>query len=80
MWPWSGKRVPGFRNCAAINGEKIVLPAQQLGLNPCWVAMPHKKVPSALRVEPGESLCYVISIGYGATQGRPTPSKTAPPS
>lgn len=47
-----------------------MLRAQQLGLNPCWVAMPHKKVPSAFRVEPGESLCCVISIGYGTTQGQ----------
>ena len=28
-------------------GEKLVLLAQQLGLNTCWVALTYKKIPSA---------------------------------
>lgn len=50
-------------------GEKLVLKAQQLGLNTCWVALTYSKVSSAYQVGAGEKLCLVISIGYGTTQG-----------
>lgn len=50
-------------------GEKLVLTAQQLGLNTCWVAMTYKKIKSAFQIGPGEKLCVVIALGYGATQG-----------
>lgn len=50
-------------------GEKLVLRAQQMGLNTCWVAMTYKKVKTAFEVRSGEKLCVVIAIGYGAVQG-----------
>lgn len=50
-------------------GEKIVLYAQTLGLNTCWVALTYSKVKSAFQIDPGEKLCLVIAIGYGQTQG-----------
>lgn len=50
-------------------GERLVLKAQQLGLNTCWVGMTFKKVPSAFTVGKGEKLVVVISLGYGETQG-----------
>lgn len=50
-------------------GEKIVLKAQQLGLNTCWVAMTYSKIKTAYQVDKGEKLCVVIAIGYGKTQG-----------
>lgn len=56
-------------------GERLVLKAQQLGLNTCWVAMTYSKVKTAFTIEPGEKLCVVISIGYGETQGSPHKSK-----
>ena len=65
-----GKKGPGLQEKCGYYGEKVVLRSQQLGLNTCWVAMTYKKIPSAFRVEPGEALCCVISIGYGATQGK----------
>lgn len=58
-------------------GEKLVLEAQRLGLNTCWVALTYKKIPDAFRVDRGEKLYIVISVGYGATQGKPRPSKSA---
>ena len=58
-------------------GEKLVLEAQRLGLNTGWVALTYKKIPDAFRVEKGEKLYIVISVGYGATQGKPRPSKSA---
>lgn len=50
-------------------GERLVLLAQQLGLNTCWVGMTFKKVPGAYQVAPEEKLVIVIAIGHGQTQG-----------
>lgn len=57
-------------------GERLVLLAQQLGLNTCWVGMTFKKVPGAYEVKPGQKLVIVITLGYGATQGVPHKVKT----
>ena len=58
-------------------GEKLVLFAQTLGLNTCWVALTYKKIPSAFRVEAGEKLGIVISVGYGINGGKMRPCKRA---
>ena len=50
-------------------GEKVVLKAQQLGLNTCWTAMTYSKIKSAFQIDPGEKLCLVIAVGYGKNQG-----------
>ena len=50
-------------------GEKIVLEAQRLGLNTCWVAMTYSKGKSAATVNAGEKLLMVITIGYGENPG-----------
>lgn len=50
-------------------GEKLVLFAQSLGLNTCWVGGTFKMVNRTYRVEIGTKLEAVISIGYGETQG-----------
>lgn len=56
-------------------GEKIVLFAQQLGLNTCWAGTFNKKgIPA--EVKPGEKVVISIAIGYGETQGRERRSKT----
>lgn len=57
-------------------GQRLVLRAQQLGLNTCWVAVTYKKVPGAFRVEEGEKLTVVIALGYGKTQGSSRRSKS----
>ena len=57
-------------------GEKLVLEAQTLGLNTCWVAMSYKKHPEAYTVNAGEKLALVISLGYGKTPGHSHKSKT----
>lgn len=56
-------------------GERLVLKAQQLGLNSCWVAMTYKKIKNAFSVNNGEKLCAVIALGYGTTAGVPHRSK-----
>lgn len=50
--------------------EKLVLYAQALGLNTCWVGGTFKEVNRAYRVEIGCKLEAVIAIGYGKTQGQ----------
>lgn len=50
-------------------GERLVLKAQQLGLNTCWVALTYSKVKTAFVIDKGEKLCAVIAVGYGETQG-----------
>lgn len=56
-------------------GERLVLLAQQLGLNTCWVAMTYRKVPGAVELGTGEKLALVIALGYGTTQGTAHRSK-----
>ena len=64
-----GKKGPSLGEDCGYWGEKLVLPAQQLGLNTCWVGMTFKRVKGAFEVAPDEKLCIVISLGYGTTQG-----------
>ena len=64
-----GKKGPDLSETCGYFGERIVLRAQQIGLNTCWAAMTYSKVPSAFSVGEGEKLCAVIAVGYGKTQG-----------
>ena len=72
-----GKKGPDLDVKCGYWGEKLVLAAQALGLNTCWVALTYKKVPGAFQVDPGEKLALVIAVGYGATQGVPHKSRLA---
>ena len=56
-------------------GERLVLKAQQLGLNTCWVGLSYKKIDGVYQLGPAEVLRLVISVGYGATQGAARKSK-----
>ena len=60
---------------AGYYGEKLVLQLQMLGLNSCWVGASFKKVKEAYSVGENEELKCVISLGYGATQGKQHPQK-----
>lgn len=57
-------------------GEKIVLYAQQLGLNTCWAGTFNAKNMPA-QPKAGERLVISIAIGYGVDNGRVRKSKTA---
>lgn len=57
-------------------GEQLVLKAQELGLNTCWVAMTHGK--SRAEIYKGEKQVCLISIGYGRTSGTMHKSKSLP--
>lgn len=64
-----GKKSSDLEEECGYYGEKIVLYAQTLGLNTCWVAMTYSKIKTAFQIDEGEKLCVVIAIGYGETQG-----------
>lgn len=53
--------------------EMLVLKAQELGLNTCWVALTHGK--SKATVRKGEKSICLISLGYGVDAGVPHKSK-----
>ena len=50
-------------------GEQLVLLAQTLGLNTCWVGLSYRKVPEAYNESKDEKLACMIALGYGETQG-----------
>jgi len=56
-------------------GEHVVLLAQTLGLNTCWVGLTYRKTPSALHIGNGEIVRGVIALGTGTTQGVSRKSK-----
>lgn len=62
-----GKKAPDLDDKAGYWGEHLVLFAQTLGLNSCWVAMTHGK--SHAVIEKGEQLAIIVALGYGKTQG-----------
>jgi nitroreductase len=50
-------------------GEQLVLFAQTLGLNTCWVGLSYTKIPGTYVLGDGEKIACYIAIGYGETQG-----------
>ena len=72
-----GKKTAVLDEACGYYGERLVLKAQELGLNTCWVALTYKKVPSAFEIRRGEKLALVIALGYGKTQGAAHKSKTS---
>lgn len=72
-----GKKDKEFDEKCGYYGERIVLRAQQLGLNTCWAAISYTKVPDAFFIGKGEKLALVISVGYGRHRGLPRKSKRA---
>lgn len=50
-------------------GEHLVLFAQTLGLNTCWVGLSYSKIPGTYVLGEGEKIACYIAIGYGETQG-----------
>ena len=55
-------------------GQKVVLAAQDLGLNTCWVGFLSRK-KARVRLEGGERIRVAIAVGYGKTPGSPRKTK-----
>lgn len=70
-----GKSSPALDESCGYYGEQLVLQAQMMGLNTCWVKLTYKKIPDAYQIRPGEELVIVIAIGYGMNEGKPHRSK-----
>lgn len=62
-----GKKSQNLDEILGYYGEKLVLKAQELGLNTCWVALTHGKSSADIRKD--EKLVCLISLGYGISQG-----------
>lgn len=71
-----GRKIDDFDFLCGYCGEKLVIRAQQLGLNTCWTALTFNKKRVKELVPEGETLCMVIALGYGETQGNSRKSKT----
>ena len=50
-------------------GEQLVLFAQTIGLNTCWVGLSYTKIPDTYVLNEGEKIGCYVAIGYGETQG-----------
>ena len=70
-----GKAGPDLQEKCGYWGERLVLKAQTMDLNTCWVALTFSKVKTAYTLGDGEKLAAVIALGRGADQGVPHPSK-----
>ena len=64
-----GKKSKDLDERVGYYGEQLVLYAQTLGLNTCWVGLSYRKVPDAYYVGKEEKLVCMIALGYGETQG-----------
>ena len=64
-----GKKAKDLDERVGYYGEQLVLLAQTLGLNTCWVGLSYRKVPEAYNVGKDEKLACMIALGYGETQG-----------
>ncbi len=58
------------------HGERLVLAAQALGLDTCWVGLTYSRRRSPITLADGERLPSVISLGYGTGEYRHHKIKT----
>ena len=65
----AGKKSEDLDERVGYYGEHLVLLAQTLGLNTCWVGLSYSKVPGTYVLADGEKIACYIAIGYGETQG-----------
>lgn len=71
-----GKKSDNLDEKCGYYGEQLVISAQMLGLNTCWVALTVSKSRIKPLLEKGEKLVCVIALGYGNTQGVAHKSKS----
>lgn len=71
-----GPKGPKLDELCGYYGERIVLLAQSLGLNTCWVAGTYSRRKCRAVVEKGQKLVCVIAIGRGKTNGVQSRSKS----
>lgn len=65
----AGRKTEDLDERVGYYGEHLVLLAQTLGLNTCWVGLSYSKVPGTYVLDEGEKIACYIAVGYGETQG-----------
>ena len=70
-----GKKSKDLQERCGYWGERLVMKAHEMGLHTCWVALTYRKVPGVIKIEKGEKLTVVISVGHGKNRGLPRRSK-----
>jgi hypothetical protein len=66
-----GSKSPDLDERVGYYGERIVLKAQMLGLNTCWVAKSFGRRKCKAFVGEDEVLVCAIALGYGQSRGAP---------
>lgn len=69
-----GKKSAQLEETLGYYGEKIVVEAQTMGLNTCWVALTHGK--SKAKIDSDDRQVCLIAVGYGAVSGVAHKSKS----
>ena len=72
----TGKKSPENIINAGYYGQKLVLYAQTMGLNTCWVALTYNKKKNKILIKDNEKLFCVIALGYGVNQGNSHKTKS----
>lgn len=65
----AGKNAPDLYERVGYHGERLVLEAQRLGLNTCWVALSYSKRRVPMVLDKDERLVCVIAVGHGISPG-----------
>lgn len=71
-----GKKADDLDERIGYYGEQLVIYAQTLGLNTCWVGLSYTKIPGTYVLDGDEKIACYIAIGYGESQGVNHKSKT----
>ena len=64
-----GKKSESLEYRAGYYGEKLVLFAQGIGLNTCFVGLTYKKIDGVFEVKEDEKVVLCVAIGYGEADG-----------
>ena len=72
-----GKKAEDLSERVGYYGEQLVLLAETLGLNTCWVGLTYNNIKEAYEKGNNEKLCCMIALGYGDDPGRNMKRKTA---
>lgn len=71
-----GKKSDDLSERIGYYGEQLVLLAETLGLNTCWVGLTYNNIKEAYEKGDDEKLCCMIALGYGDDPGRNMKRKT----
>lgn len=66
----AGKPSPTLEETIGYYGEELVIMAQMMGVNSCWVGLTYKLQPDAVKLAEDDKVVCVIALGYGVDQGK----------